>query len=82
MPAHYGFLLAFSAAISHSCIDTLRKAGTRLCGTQLVCLVAILEGSASMAFVLGQVRAEEGQAAVHARACPHTHFPTPLRRAR
>ena len=56
--AWQGFLLAFCAAISHSCIDLLRKvASKRFSTAQCVCVVALLEGSLSFAFVLGQVRA-------------------------
>lgn len=54
--AWQGFLLAFAAAFSHSCIDSLRKiASKRFDTTQCVCLVALLEGSLSFAFVAGQV---------------------------
>jgi uncharacterized membrane protein len=54
--AWQGFLLAFMAAVSHSCIDSLRKiASRRFDTTQCVCLVALLEGSLSFAFVAGQV---------------------------
>jgi hypothetical protein len=54
--AWQGFLLAFCAAISHSCIDLLRKvASKRFNTTQCVCLVALLEGSLALAFVGGQV---------------------------
>lgn len=56
--AWQGFLLAFCAAITHSCIDLLRKvASKRFSTAQCVCVVALLEGSLSFAFVLGQVRA-------------------------
>jgi hypothetical protein len=52
-----GFVLAFSAAVSHSLIDLLRKvASKKFTATQCVCLVAMLEGSLPFAFVLGQVR--------------------------
>jgi hypothetical protein len=51
-----GFVLAFCAAITHSCIDLLRKvASTRFNTAQCVCIVGLLEGSVSFAFVLGQV---------------------------
>lgn len=52
-----GFLLAFCAAVSHTCIDLFRKiASKRINTTQCVCLVAMLEGSLPFAFVLGQAR--------------------------
>jgi hypothetical protein len=57
-----GFVLAFCAAATHSCIDLLRKvASKRFTTTQCVCLVAMLEGSLPFAFVLGQVRVHKAQ---------------------
>jgi hypothetical protein len=51
-----GFALAFAAAVSHSCIDSLRKiASNRFNTTQCVALVAMLEGSLAVSFVAGQV---------------------------
>ena len=63
MGAWQGFVLAFTAAFSHSCIDSLRKvASKRFDTTQCVCLVALLEGSLSFAFVAGQVSSSSGPA--------------------
>lgn len=68
----FGFVLAFSAAMTHSSIDLFRKiASKRIPTVQLVCLVAVLEGTCAFAFVSGQVRSSrKPRCPLPAATCP------------
>eukprot|EP00892_Ulva_mutabilis_P003020 jgi/Ulvmu1/12719/UM095_0023.1 len=58
-----GFVLAFSAAVSQSSIDSLRKiASQRFTTAQCVAIVALMEGSLSFAFISGQGTFDQGDA--------------------